>query len=99
MYTTKAEIGIHTEAPAAYRACSIDELPRLWDGFAKLVRAGLGITAFGVNIMDLPPSYATEPHDEADTGQQEMYVALSGSGHVQINGERLPLDDQHLVRV
>jgi mannose-6-phosphate isomerase-like protein (cupin superfamily) len=86
-------------ATPTYAVRSIDELPQLWDGFAKLVRAGLGITAFGVNILDLPSSYSTEPHDEADSGQQELYVALRGSGGVQIGEQRLILDDQHLVRV
>jgi hypothetical protein len=42
--------------------------------FAKLVRTGLGITAFGVQIMDLPPDYTTASHDESDSGQQELYV-------------------------
>jgi mannose-6-phosphate isomerase-like protein (cupin superfamily) len=88
-----------TAAPAGHAARGVDELPQLWDGFAKLVRAGLGITAFGVQIMDLPPDYATESHDESDTGQQELYVALRGAGAVVIGGERLPLDPEHLVRV
>jgi uncharacterized cupin superfamily protein len=82
-----------------YTAKSIDELPTLWDGFAKLVRAGLGITAFGANIMDLPPDYTTTSHDESDSGQQELYVALAGSGSVGIDGADLPLDADHLVRV
>jgi len=78
---------------------AIDDLPTLWDGFAKLVRSGLDITAFGVQIMDLPPDYTTEPHDEADTGQQELYVALRGAGAVVAGAERIPLDAEHLVRV
>lgn len=82
-----------------YAAKSIDELPTLWDGFAKLVRAGLDITAFGANIMDLPPDYSTASHDEADSGQQELYVALRGSGTVDVEDERLPLTADHLVRV
>jgi mannose-6-phosphate isomerase-like protein (cupin superfamily) len=86
-------------AITGYSAKSIDELPTLWDGFAKLVRAGLDIGAFGVNIMDLPPDYSTKSHDEADSGQQELYVALRGSGSVDIDGARLPLDPEHLVRV
>src|SRR5205085_12467229 len=61
-----------------YSAKSIDELPTLWDGFAKLVRAGLDIQAFGANIMDLPPDYSTTSHDEAESGQQELYVPLRG---------------------
>jgi mannose-6-phosphate isomerase-like protein (cupin superfamily) len=82
-----------------YSARSIDELPTLWDGFANLVRAGLDITAFGANIMNLPPDYSTKSHDEADSGQQELYVALRGSGTVDIGDERLPLDAEHLVKV
>jgi uncharacterized cupin superfamily protein len=86
-------------ATMGFSSSSVAHLPELWDGFAKLVRAGLGITAFGVNIMDLPPDYTTEAHDEADTGQQELYVAVRGSGHVLIGDERLPLDNEELVRV
>jgi hypothetical protein len=79
-------------------ASAIDDLPQLWDGFAKLVRTGLGISAFGVQIMDLPPDYATKSHDESETGQQELYVALR-SGAVVAGERRLPLDPEHLVRV
>jgi uncharacterized cupin superfamily protein len=82
-----------------YSAKSIEELPTLWEGFAKLVRAGLEITAFGANIMDLPPTYTTSTHDESESRQQELYVALRGSGSVDIDGRRLRLDPDHLVRV
>ena len=93
-----------TDLPAAgtasgYAAAAIDDLPTLWDGFAKLAGAGLDVTAFGVNVMDLPPDYATESHDEADTGQQELYVALRGAGAVVIDGQSYPLDGAHLVKV
>ena len=49
--------------------------------------------------MDLPPDYSTTSHDEAESGQQELYVALRGSGSVDIEGSRVPLDPDHLVRV
>jgi hypothetical protein len=87
------------DANASYSAKAIDELPTLWDGFAKLVRAGLDITAFGANILDLPPDYSTNSHDEAESGQQELYLALAGSGSVRIADAQLPLDPDHLVRV
>ena len=83
----------------AIAGSAIDELPDLWDGFAKLVRTGLGISAFGAQIMDLPPDYTTAAHDESDTGQQELYVALRGSGAVVAGDTRLALDPDHLVRV
>jgi mannose-6-phosphate isomerase-like protein (cupin superfamily) len=83
----------------SYAVRAVDELPQLWDGAVKLVRAGLGISAFGVNILDLPPDYMTESHDEADTGQQELYVALRGSGRVVVGDQALTLDEEQLVRV
>jgi hypothetical protein len=92
MLTPKAET-------TGIAASAIDDLPTLWDGFAKLVRAGLDITAFGVQIMDLPPDYATSSHDESDTGQQELYVALRGAGAVVAGDVSHPLDPEHLVRV
>src|SRR5215217_257782 len=90
---------MHTTDDVAIAGSAIDDLPQLWDGFAKLVRSGLGITAFGVEIMDLPPGHTTASHDESDTGQQELYVALGGAGAVMASGTRLPLDPEHLVRV
>jgi mannose-6-phosphate isomerase-like protein (cupin superfamily) len=90
-------VGAMTTPTAVVSA--IDDLPQIWDGFAKLVRTGLGITAFGVQIMDLPPDYRTRSHDESDSGQQEMYVALHGSGAVICGEESLQLDPEHIVRV
>lgn len=83
----------------SYSAKAISELPTLWDGFANLVREGLGITAFGVQIMNLPPDYETKSHNESSSGQEELYVALRGSGAVVIDGERVPLDPERVVAV
>ena len=83
-----------------YKGARYTEMPTLWDGFANLVRPGLGVTAFGVNVMNLPPDYETKAHDESSSGQEELYVGLHGSGWVVIgDGERLPLDDECAVRV
>ena len=89
----------HEPTAAPIAGSAIDDLPQLYDGFFKLVRAGLDVTAFGVQIMDLPPDYTTSSHDEAETGQQELYVALSGSGAIVAGDDRLLLDPEHLVRV
>ena len=82
-----------------YLGKSIDELPSLWDGFANLVRQGMGLSAFGVQIMNLPPDYETKSHNESDSGQEELYVGLSGAGWVVVEGERIQLDPEHLVAV
>jgi uncharacterized cupin superfamily protein len=80
---------------------AIDDLPDMWDGFMRMVRQGLGLTAFGVNIMNLPPDYTTRSHDESASGQEELYVRLDGGGWVVLDdsGERLALDAEHLAAV
>lgn len=86
--------------PDDYNASAIEDLPDLWDGFARLVRAGLGISAFGVQVMNLPPDYSTKSHNESSSGQEELYVGLKGSGWVVLDetGEELPLSPDHVVR-
>ena len=49
--------------------------------------------------MDLPPDCSTKSHDESESRQQELYVALHGSGSVDVGDKRLRLDPEHLVRV
>jgi mannose-6-phosphate isomerase-like protein (cupin superfamily) len=68
-------------------------------GFVK-ARAELGVTAFGMQVIQLPPDYADYPeHDHTESGQEEVFVALSGSGWIEVDGERVELDSETLVRV
>jgi uncharacterized cupin superfamily protein len=82
-----------------YTGKRYDEMPSLWDGFANLVRPGLGLSAFGANVMNLPPDYETKAHDESESGQEELYVGLAGAGAVVVGEERLALDPERAVRV
>jgi hypothetical protein len=88
-------------APPGYACVAIEGLPQIWDGWGKLVRDGLGITAFGVQIVDFPPNHTSRAHDEAESGQEELYLALHGSGEVVIGADeaRLRLDPEHVIRV
>jgi uncharacterized cupin superfamily protein len=88
-------------AEPGFSCLSIEELPQIWDGWGKLVRSGLGLSAFGVQIMDFPAGHTTRAHDESDSGQEELYLALRGSGELVIGEEeaRLPLDADHVARV
>jgi len=68
-------------------------------GFVK-ARAELGVTSFGFQVIQMPPDYSDYPeHDHAETDQEEVYVALSGSGSIEVEGERVALDSETLVRV
>jgi mannose-6-phosphate isomerase-like protein (cupin superfamily) len=63
----------------------------LADGRFRKVRRALGATAFGINQVDLGPGEAGREHDESDTGHEEVYVVLSGSGTMVIDGEEVEL--------
>ena len=48
----------------------------------------------------MPPNFEHYPtHDHAVDGQEEVFLALSGGGEIEIAGERHPLDAEHMVRV
>jgi uncharacterized cupin superfamily protein len=68
-------------------------------GFVK-ARAELGVTSFGMQVIQLPPDYADYPeHDHAESAQEEVFLALSGSGWIEVDGERAELDGETFVRV
>jgi uncharacterized cupin superfamily protein len=78
----------------------IDEMEAIYLGAFKRVRAELGVESFGIQIIDLPPSYEHYPeHDHAEDGQEEVFLALRGGGEIEIAGERFPLDADHVARV
>ena len=85
---------------ADYTAKKIDDMEGIFWGSFKRARAELGVESFGFQVIDMPPHADAYPeHDHADDGQEEVYVALRGSGEIDIDGERHPLDDNHMVRV
>jgi uncharacterized cupin superfamily protein len=53
----------------------------------RKVRAELGLTSFGVQTIDMPPSSDRHPwHDHGRDGQEELYVALQGGGTLEVEG-------------
>lgn len=83
-----------------YAVKKIDEMEAVYLGAFKRARAELGVESFGMAIIDLPPSYEHYPeHDHEHDGQEEVFMALRGGGEIEIDGERYPLDPEHLARV
>lgn len=63
----------------------IDDMEAVYAGSFKRARAELGIESFGCSVLDLPPNLEQYPeHDHASDGQEEIYIALSGSGEIEI---------------
>lgn len=83
-----------------YTVKKIDEMEGVYLGAFKRARAELGVSAFGLQVIDMPPNFDNYPeHDHAEDGQEEVFMALQGGGEIEIEGERFPLDPAHMVRV
>jgi hypothetical protein len=65
------------------------------------VRAELGITAVGVQVVDLPPNSGqlAPEHDHRHDGQEELYLLLAGGGEVVVTDGVVPLDPETFVRL
>jgi mannose-6-phosphate isomerase-like protein (cupin superfamily) len=78
----------------------IDEMEAIYRGAFKRARAELGVESFGMQILDLPPDYENYPeHDHTHDNQEEVFLVMRGSGEIEIEGERFPLDGDHIARV
>jgi mannose-6-phosphate isomerase-like protein (cupin superfamily) len=88
---------------ADYTVKRFDEMEPLLGGFFLRARAALGVSSFGMQILQMPPE-GGDPypnHDHADTGMEEVYVVLSGEAHFEIEGEdeRVHVGPETAVRV
>src|SRR5262249_16316535 len=62
--------------------------------------SGLGVTAFGMNVLRLPPRWADYPdHEHGRDGQEEVYVVLTGEARLTAGGESGDLVPGVLARV
>jgi quercetin dioxygenase-like cupin family protein len=69
------------------------------EGRRKLVASGLAARAIRMNQFDNEPDQAGKEHDERETGQEEIYTALHGSGLIVVDGEEIPLEPGRYVLV
>jgi mannose-6-phosphate isomerase-like protein (cupin superfamily) len=74
---------------------SIDELGEGY-GFRK-IRAALGITAFGVNAVVMPPGF--EGFHHYHDVQDELYFVHEGTARVEIDGDVRELGPGGLIHV
>ena len=83
-----------------YAVKRIDEMEAIYRGAFKRARAELGVESFGMQIIDMPPNYENYPdHDHTHDNQEEVFLVLRGGGEIEIDGERFPLDADHVARV
>lgn len=69
----------------------------------RLVRRTLGLNAFGMNLVEIPPGEQISEHDETQRDQEEVFFVVTGSPMLVVDGEDRPmrpgtfarLDPQH----
>lgn len=85
---------------ADYNVAKIAELEGFYNGLFLKARSALGVKSFGMAVIELGPNSDAHPdHDHAGVGQEEVYVVLSGTGEIEIEGETIALDPETMVRV
>ena len=81
----------------------VDEMDAIFFGSFKRAGDELEVGAFGMNIIDFPPDAGEQypDHDHTHDNQEEVLVAIKGSGRVVIDdgAEEHPIDADTVVRV
>ena len=57
------------------------------DSSWKLARKALGTSSFGFNLVEIAPGGQIPEHDEAQSGQVELYAILEGEAILRLDGE------------
>jgi mannose-6-phosphate isomerase-like protein (cupin superfamily) len=73
-----------------------------YQGQGQFLYAGksLGVTAWGMNILNLPANWPDYPeHEHATDDHEEVYVLLRGHASLVADGRSWPLEPGMVVRV
>ena len=77
-----------------------EDLERFYHGSFARLRAGLGISAFGIQLITLSPNSDIYPeHNHRDNGHEEVYVALRGRATLAVGSQEYTLEPGVFIRV
>jgi quercetin dioxygenase-like cupin family protein len=54
-----------------------------------LVRRSLGVDAFGINLVEIPPGERIPEHDETGRDQEEVFLVLEGTPSLVVDGREI----------
>ena len=78
----------------------LDEFEGVFGGGMRRVRSGLGVTSFGMQVIELPPGFSMYPdHDHSHDQQEEVYLALGGRATLKVGEEEFELEPGVFARV
>ncbi len=78
----------------------VEDFEAIFGGGFRRARAGLGVSSFGLAVIDLPPNFSHYPeHDQTHDDQEEVYTVLSGRATIHVGGEEYELESGVFARV
>jgi mannose-6-phosphate isomerase-like protein (cupin superfamily) len=83
---------------------AIDDMDGVHEGLMRRARAELGVTAWGMQVLTLPPNWDGYPlhnhsAEASDPNQEEVYVPLEGSATLLVDGEEYELRPGVMARL
>ena len=83
--------------PEGFTIKHLDEFEK--NGRWSLVRRGLGVEAFGLNVVEIEQGYSIPEHHELERDQEEVFIVLEGDAIVVLDGEDHPAPAGTFIRV
>ena len=84
------DVATVSQAPGPHPAAS---------AYDRSVGAALGVRAFGLYQVELPPRAETIRHDHVDDGAEDVYAVIRGEGTVVVDGESVPVKPGQFIAV
>ena len=86
---------------ADYTVAKMDELEGYYNGIFKKARSALGVTGFGLSIIDLPEHSVHYPEHNHPSGQEEVLIPIGGFGRLIMDegAEFVDLEPGMMVRI
>jgi uncharacterized cupin superfamily protein len=81
----------------AFTILRADELEKSGDWL--LARRSLGLSAFGMNLVDIEPGGRIPEHSETGRDQEEVFVMLNGEATIVIDGDEHDLSEGSFARL
>ena len=82
-----------------YTAKKISDMEGFYKGLFLKARDEVGASSFGLGVIELGPNANDHPDHDHPGGQEEVYVVLRGSGEMDIEGDKVALDPETIIRV
>jgi glyoxylate utilization-related uncharacterized protein len=78
----------------------VEDFEAIFGGGFRRARAGLGVSSFGLAVIELPANFTHFPeHDQTHDDQEEVYTVLSGRATLHVGGEEYVLEPGVFARV